>query len=268
MMIESVNNIRPVLKDPERPIIIAVCGKGGVGKTSISALLLKKLSEDQSRRILAVDADPAVGLSFNLGIQVRKTVDDIRRNLISMLEKGHATDKGELLSRLDYELFDSLEEKENLAFLAIGRPESAGCYCRVNELLKDIIRETAAGFDCVVIDGEAGVEQINRRVMEMVTHLLLVTDVSAKGRNVIGTIEQIAGALLKYKRVGVLCNRIKDEAEIEMIRHEIKLPVIGWIPEDNTIRTFDREGRSFFQFPVGNTLKKIGTALERLTMSG
>ena len=250
----------------DRPIIAAVCGKGGVGKTIVSALIVKTLIENPSNKILAIDADPAIGLSHALGIHVHKTVDDIRRDLIGRLESGIQSDGSMLLAQLDYELLESLEEKRNMAFLAIGRPEDAGCYCRVNELLKDVIKETAAGFDYVIIDGEAGIEQINRRVMEMVTHLLIVTDSSARGRNVVGTIEQIAKKRLAYKRAGVLFNRVENEAEVKVMASEIRLPVIGMVPESDTIRTYDREGKGFFEFPDGDVLAEVENAFDRLTM--
>jgi CO dehydrogenase maturation factor len=130
----------------EKPVIIAVCGKGGVGKTSISALMVRMLSEDPSKKVLAIDGDPAVGLSFPLGITVKKTVDDIRNDLIRRLKNGEQSNKEELIKSLDYELFSALEERKNLAFLAIGRPEGDGCYCQVNALLKDIIKEIAGNF--------------------------------------------------------------------------------------------------------------------------
>ena len=171
--------------------VFAVCGKGGVGKTSISAMLTRILCEDKSAKILAIDADPAIGLATALGIECRKSVDDVRNQLIEKLEKGDRSNKKDMIEMLDYELFDALEEKENLAFLAIGRPEKDGCYCQVNDLLKDIIKNIIQNFDYVVIDGEAGVEQINRRVLETVTHLLLISDASVKGLNVIKTINEL-----------------------------------------------------------------------------
>ena len=96
------------------------------------------------------------------------------------------------------------------AFLAIGRPESSGCYCKVNSYLKEVIGLLANSFDFVVIDGEAGIEQIQRRVMEKVTHLLLITDQSKKGTQVVATIKQVADELIRYDRIGVIVNRVTN----------------------------------------------------------
>jgi CO dehydrogenase maturation factor len=237
--------------------IIAVCGKGGVGKTSISALLTKILVEKGSKKVLAIDADPAMGLSYALGITVGKTVDDIRNDLIDRIKGGERGDEQELLTRLDYEIFEALEERDNLAFLAIGRPEDEGCYCQVNSLLKDIIREITKNFDYVIIDGEAGIEQINRRVLELVTHLLLITDTSAKGRNVAAILEQVARRTISFQKVALLFNRVKDKHELQAVLPHTRLPVIGCIFEDETIRRFDREGRSFFDLTSCDALKSL-----------
>jgi len=248
----------------KKPVIIAVCGKGGVGKTSISALLTRIFLEDASNRVMAIDADPAEGLSYPLGITVKTTVDDVRNDFIRRIEKKEKTSKEELLKRLDYEIFGALEEKENLAFLAIGRPESDGCYCQVNNLLKDIIREIAFNFDYVIIDGEAGVEQINRRVMEMVTYLILVTDASAKGRNVVTTIDKVAKKTATIKSAGLIFNRIKDEEEAKELLPLTDLEVLGWIPENETLREFDRKGKSFFDLPEGGTLSSVKNIVQNL----
>lgn len=229
------------------PVIIAVCGKGGVGKTSVSALLTAMFARDPGRRILAIDADPAVGLSGPLGIESAGTLDDIRNQIIADIGNGVNAGKEELIRRLDYEILSAICEKQNLAFLAIGRPEAEGCYCRVNSLLRDIIKDTAQNFDTVIIDGEAGMEQINRRVMEMVTHLFLVTDASARGRSVAAAIEKIAGKTAAFEKAGIFFNRIRDKKEAEALFETTGLPAIGWMPENSIIRELDREGKSFLE---------------------
>ncbi|MDE5700443.1 MAG: AAA family ATPase [Lachnospiraceae bacterium] len=172
--------------------VIAVAGKGGVGKTSLAAAMVKVLAERYpDKRILAIDADPAVGLSTALGVEVHETIDDIRKAVVATVEDGDTRTALELLAESEYRIYDAMTECGGFVFLAVGRPESAGCYCRVNNYLKAVIQLLSDNFDYVVIDGEAGIEQINRRVMEKVTHLLLVTDTSRKGTQVIQTLSLI-----------------------------------------------------------------------------
>lgn len=244
----------------ENKSIIALCGKGGVGKTSISAMIVNFLSKDKGKKILAIDADPASGLSFALGMTPKRTVDSIRNHLIEELKNGDELDKREILSRLDFELFDALEENENVAFLSIGRPETEGCYCQVNELLKDIIKELVSSFDYVVIDAEAGIEQVNRRVLEMVTHLLLVSDASMKGRNVVNNIHDVARNIMGSHKAGVLFNRVTSE-EAEKIDN-ISPAILGWLPEDRVIRDFDIEGKSFFLMNDSRAEASLKSALK------
>ena len=226
--------------------IITVCGKGGVGKTSISALLVQLLAEDKNKKILAIDADPAIGLAYALDIQVEKTVDDIRTSFIDKLENGDKLDRKMRVNQLDFEIASSLVEKDNIAFLAIGRPETDGCYCSVNDLLRDIIKTISDNFDYIIIDAEAGVEQVNRRVMELVTHLLLVSDTSAKSRRVVKTIEDVSKRLMKFEKSGLIMNRMQSKEEFDSIKDTEGLHVLGYLPEDSNIRKFDKEGLSFF----------------------
>lgn len=134
--------------------IIALTGKGGVGKTSISAALVKLLVEEfPEKKILAIDADPAIGLATALGIEPELTLDDIRNEIVANVEDGNTKEAMELLSESRYKIAEAIVEKEGFAFLAIGRPESAGCYCRINSYLKEVITMISEQFDYVVIDG-------------------------------------------------------------------------------------------------------------------
>ena len=229
--------------------ILAVTGKGGVGKTSLSAVIVKLLTKIYpEKRILAIDADPAVGLATALGVDVSVTVDDIRKEFITDVEDGKAKSAIELLGDARYRLFDALVEQNGFSFLAIGRPEAAGCYCKVNGYLKEVIRVLSENYDYIVIDGEAGIEQVNRRVMERVTHLLLVSDASQKGIQVMHTINQVAKNLVMYDAVGAILNRLPSSDIIKEIDTG-GLPVLAHIPADNALAVCDIRGESVLSLP-------------------
>ncbi len=229
--------------------IIAVAGKGGVGKTSVSAAIVKALVKAYpDKKILAIDADPAVGLSTALNMDVKLTIDDIRKEIVSTVEDGETKAAIELLGEARYKIFDALVENDDFAFIAVGRPESSGCYCKINTYLKEVISILSQDFDYVVIDGEAGIEQINRRVMEKVTHLLLITDASKKGTDVIKTIKSVADELVMYEKIGAIVNRIPDESVISHINTG-DIPVLSYIKTDSNLAIFDIEGKDITALP-------------------
>ena len=234
--------------------IIAVAGKGGVGKTSIAAVIVKLLVEQYpDKRILAIDADPAVGLSTVLNVNVEKTIDDIRKEAIARVENGDTKSAIELLGEAKYEIMDALVEQDGYAFIAIGRPEAAGCYCKINAYLKEVITMLSAQFDYVVIDGEAGIEQINRRVMEKVSHLLLITDASKKGCQVIQTVKKVADELVMYEKIGAIANRVPD-ASVTHYMDLGEIPLLATIEADTELATCDMKGENVFYLPETATV--------------
>ena len=247
------------------PRILAVAGKGGVGKTSISAAFVRLLTEAYpDSRILAIDADPAVGLSTALGVEVRETLDDIRKSIVASVEDGAPREAIEMLAEARYRIFDTMVEEQKFSFLAIGRPESAGCYCKVNAYLKEVISLLSRDFDYVVIDGEAGIEQINRRVMEKVTHLVLVTDPSRKGTQVIETIRRVADNLVMFDRCGAIVNRLTDPEMLSLIKID-GTELLAVIPSDPAHARNDIEGESVFRLPADSPiLTGARQALEKL----
>lgn len=245
--------------------IIAVTGKGGVGKTSLSAVMVKVLaSKYPERKILAIDADPAVGLATALGIDVEMTIDDIRKKVVNTFEDGDTKSALELLGEAKYHIFDAMVEKEGFTFIAVGRPESAGCYCKINSYLKDIIALVADNFDYVVIDGEAGIEQINRRVMEKVTHLVLVSDASKKGCQVVKTIKSVADNLVMYEKTGVIINRLPSD-EIKDLIDVGELEILTYIGSDSDLSKFDITGKNVFYLSDDSVMVQgVAEALEKL----
>ncbi len=245
--------------------IITVAGKGGVGKTSISASIVRLLVEKYpDKRILAIDADPAVGLSVALGVDVKLTLDDIRMSIVDSVENGDTKEALELLSEARFRIFDALIEMPGFAFLAIGRPESSGCYCKVNSYLKEVIGILANSFDYVVIDGEAGIEQIQRRVMEKVTHLLLITDQSKKGEQVLETIKGVADELISYDKIGVIVNRMTNP-ELKDLVNVPGAEVLAYIPADSGFAANDIKGKSVLELPADSVmLNGVKEALHKI----
>ena len=233
-----------------KPIVLAVAGKGGVGKTSLAAVMVKILVEkNPDKRILAIDADPAIGLSTALDVDVKLTVDDIRKEVVENAEEGKVQAAVEALGEARYRIMDALVEKDGFSFIAIGRPEAAGCYCKINSYLKEVIGALSEHFDYIVIDGEAGIEQINRRVMERVTHLCLITDSSKKGCGVINTIKEVADNLVMYEKIGVIVNRVSDQSVMQYMDLG-DLPLLSWIPADTALTERDLKGESVFYMPT------------------
>ena len=246
--------------------VIALTGKGGVGKTSLSAAILRILTEEKPEaKILAIDADPAVGLSVALGVEVRETLDDIRLRVARDVTEG-LSETQDILAEARFRLFEAMQEQRGFAFLAIGRPEAAGCYCAINTYLRQVISLLTDEFDYVVIDGEAGIEQINRRVMEKVTHLLCVSDQSRKGIQIIATINEVANTLVAADRVGAVLNRVLlpervTESEIGGV------PLLAVIPPDPAHAENDIEGRSVFDLPPDSVLLSgARTILQRMNI--
>lgn len=242
--------------------VIAICGKGGTGKTSVAAIITGIFFRDRRFKALIVDADPAGGLCTALKIPVKSSIEDVRKETVAEIKR--VVDKRDLLLSADYFLTNAITEIENLSFLWIGRPVDRGCYCKVNSLLRDAIELLAERFPLVIIDGEAGIEQINRNVMSEVNYMLLLSDSSIKGLKVAESIIDTAKRVSGVKSFGLLLNRVKEE-EVEKAKSKTWLPVIGWIPEDETVSYFDSNQLSFFDFPstapayesVKNFLKHI-----------
>lgn len=247
--------------------IIALVGKGGVGKTSLSALIVRLLAESHpDKKILAIDADPAIGLATALGVNAASTVDDIRKTFIDTVEDGNSKAAIEMLGEAKYRMFDALVEMDNISFLAIGRPEASGCYCKVNAYLKEIIGMISSSFDYVVIDGEAGIEQVNRRVMEKVTHLVLVSDASHKGLEVVKTIHKVAKDLVMFDKAGLIVNRMPDMSMKDKLDTG-ELEMLSCIPDDKAMSMSDMLGNSVLELSNDSQIYKgAKNALEMLDL--
>ncbi|GAB4330898.1 MAG: AAA family ATPase [Candidatus Abyssubacteria bacterium] len=233
-------------------LLAAICGKGGVGKTALAALLAKHVLERGRRKMLLIDADPTMALPGVLGVHVEKTVNSVREDLIRRARSATDADKRDIARTLDYLLMEALIESDGFSLLVMGRPESLGCYCPVNDLLRGAIETLAAHFDVIIIDGEAGVEQISRQVIRSVDIPVIVSDLSVRGLQTASMIKSVLEShkVFRYKRMGLVLNRASDVKNPEAYITHTGLELLGCVPEDPNIANFDMEARPLLQLPA------------------
>jgi CO dehydrogenase maturation factor len=234
---------------------IALAGKGGVGKTTVSAMIIKYLVQAQPGAVLAIDADPSSNLNMVLGLDLEWTVGDIREDLLvqvkSSLTAGGAamgTIAGGISKReyLDYEIRSSLMEGERFDLIAMGRSEGPGCYCAVNHNLREVVDSISKNYRYVVIDNEAGLEHLSRRTTRDVQHMLVVTDPTQRG---LVAAERIAGFRkdmdIHIENAELILNRMNGAvpAALQQRIDEMDLPLLGVIPADTELMEFEFSGR-------------------------
>jgi CO dehydrogenase maturation factor len=235
-----------------RTLTISVSGKGGVGKTVITALLLRALLKKCKGSLLAVDADPATNLPEVLGVKAEKTVGMVANELRRGIDKGNlapGTSKRELL---EARVFGALVECEGFDLLAMGRTEGEGCYCYVNSLLRQVLDALSANYGIVLMDMEAGLEHLSRRTDRDLDALLIITDASKMGLNTARRIKEVADEVhVKVGRAMLIGNIFPAEMEAELRRYasEIGVEFGGILPYDQTISKFNIEGRPLLELP-------------------
>ena len=227
---------------------IAISGKGGTGKSTIAALIIRWLKDQELGPILAVDADPNVNLNDLLGIRIEETVGAIREE---MKKSAHNLPGGMTKQEfLEYKIHASLRETRDFDLIAMGRPEGPGCYCYANNLLRDILKTLSNNYKRVVIDNEAGMEHLSRRTTQRIDNLLLVSDPSARSIRAAARISKILKEL--DTRVGeklFVLNRVKEHIPdiLEKVIDEEGLHLLSSIPEDDTLLQMDQSGKPIWK---------------------
>ncbi|HTZ11816.1 MAG TPA: AAA family ATPase, partial [Candidatus Margulisiibacteriota bacterium] len=213
--------------------IIAMAGKGGTGKTTIAALIIRLLKEKKLGSILGVDADPNSNLAEALGLKVKRTVGEILDNISANPDKVPAGMSKERF--IEYEVQTAVEEGEGFDLLTMGRPEGPGCYCYVNNVLRNVVSRLIGDYDYIVIDNEAGLEHLSRRTSRSADALIVVSDATAVGlraaRRIIGLVEELK---IKIKKEFLIINRFGKKIGAEKIK-ELGLSYLGEIPFDRAI---------------------------------
>ena len=229
--------------------VIAMAGKGGTGKTTVSGLLLRYLVEQGKTPVLAVDADANSNLNEVLGLQVDCTVGQAREE---MKKGGGLVDitKDQLI---EMRINQCIVEADGFDLLAMGQPEGPGCYCAANNLVAHFMGVLAKNYPYILMDNEAGMEHISRLVTNNVDLLVLVSDPSWRGIQAASRLRDLARQLkIVIGRAVLIVNRVANGLSPRALA-EIEgqgLELAGLIPEDPQIAEFDSLGNPTYTLPT------------------
>ena len=244
---------------------IAVAGKGGTGKTTISALVIDYLAKNQEGAILAIDADPSTNLNLALGVPLYDTVGDVREETATAVGGSQALSGMSKWDYLDFRINDALTEEASFDLLAMGRPEGPGCYCAANNILRESLDRISEHYEYVVIDNEAGLEHLSRRTTRDVDLLLIVSDPSLRGIVAAGRVAQVIDELkTEVGAAYLIVNRvIGDELPAPLMDaiKEHKLELAGLIPADPAVNELDAVGEPIVKLPADSISRRTLEAI-------
>ncbi len=268
--------------------LLAITGKGGVGKTTLAALAVRWLIERGRGPVLAVDADPNSCLDSALGVRVRSAVGSVREEVRQIVQAqaagggqspssklpaapgasemgtvpGAGIGKQELL---EMKIQQSLVEADDFDLLAMGRPEGPGCYCYANNVLGAAVRKLADHYPAVVIDNEAGLENLSRRIVTRVSRLVFVADPSQRGLTTTRRLYDLAVEMgVQTPAMAAVVNRARDESCIDRLRRALDgtpVEVLSALPEDEQLSQWDAAGRSLLELPADNAVYAAAGAI-------
>ncbi len=242
--------------------VIAVAGKGGVGKTTLTGLIIQYLGEKGKGPILAVDADANSNLNEVLGVEVEATLGDVREEVArSEMAKDNPIPAGMTKAEyMEFKFDDALIEDKDFDLLVMGRTQGKGCYCFVNGLLQAQLQRLEKNYPYIIVDNEAGMEHISRGVLPSMQTAILVSDCSRRGVQAVGRIAKLIEECDMHPRqIGLIINRAPGGVLNEGTKQEIEnqgLHLLGVVPQDETVFNYDCEGTPTIKLPEDSPVKK------------
>jgi len=245
---------------------IAVAGKGGSGKTTIAALIIRYLKKRGGGPVLAVDADPNANLGESLGLEVKQTVGRI----LAEFQKDKIDIPAGMTKEayLEYRLHAVVVESSGLDLVTMGRGEGADCYCYPNVILRKTIDALSDSYAFVVMDNEAGMEHLSRGTTKDIDELLIITDYSVKGMRTVARIQTLVDELgLNVARRSVVINRAPDAPSETVSTEMARLRIIpsGFVPVDPSVLQFDLVMRPLLEMEDASpAVKSVDELMSRL----
>ncbi len=243
---------------------IAVAGKGGSGKTSVSSLIIRYLKKNGKGPILAIDADPNANLGESLGFEVKQTVGMVLNNFQG--EKINIPPGMTKEAYLEYKLNEVIVEGKGLDLVTMGRGEGAECYCYPNVVLRKLIDTMTGSYAYTILDNEAGMEHLSRRTTQNVDELLIISDHSMKGVRTVARIRDLVSELkLVVKRQSVIINFVSARLDPAITEELARMGVdpVATIPFDEEIYQYDLKLKSLLDLP--DTAKAVRAVDDLMT---
>lgn len=235
--------------------LIAVSGKGGVGKSTIAGLLVQRLIARQCHPVLAIDADPNMCLDNVLGVKVEATIGAIREEARVIAAKGMAAGVSKQ-DWLEYKIGECMVEAEDFDLIAMGRSEGAGCYCYANNVLKNAIEKVSEIYPYIVLDNEAGLENLSRRIVKNVNLLVMVTDASSRGLKTIIRLHEMTKEMnIGYGKLAIVVNRMRKSSlpqGVDDLKQITGADFIIGLPEDDDLAEIAETGTAITTLPASN----------------
>lgn len=221
---------------------IAISGKGGSGKTTVAAMIIRALLDRSGGAVLGVDADPNSCLGLTMGVQPVSTVAELREQARSKKPGADTLGKGlDKLRTLEYGIQQAVTEAEGFDLLTMGRPEGPDCYCAVNNFLRKFLDELSSAYGFVVVDNEAGMEHLSRRTTNNVDLLCIVTESTPLGVITAKRIFELAKQLpISVKEIGIIWNRSENVKQLEGIES------LGCVPYDEAVFDASMQNKTIF----------------------
>lgn len=235
-----------------RKLVFSISGKGGTGKTTLTALLLKWLIRNTDEVVLVVDADPATNLPDVLGVEIGKTVGAVSKEMKDRIERGTLPVTVPKQDLLEAWVFQTLVEEDRFDLLAMGRSEGEGCYCFVNNVLTRILDTLTRNYTVTLLDMEAGLEHLSRRTDRDMDALLVVTDPSRMGFQTARRIKELAHEVhIAVSHIYLVGNQFNEELEdiLNNAAEEIGLELAGYLPVDPNVVSFNMMGKPLLEIP-------------------
>lgn len=243
--------------------IIAMAGKGGTGKTTLSALLLKYLTDRGKTPVLAVDADANANLNELLEKDVHLTLGEIRREIKSDIPHGMTRDQ-----YMEMKIHQSLIEDTGYDLMVMGQPDGPGCYCAANQYLAMTMDRLSENYEYIIVDNEAGMEHLSRMNLRSIDYLLIVSDPSARGILTARRIADITDPLgLEIKKKYLIVNRTPDpvpevlQKKIESAVEEAGLELGGIISASDELVSQELSGSSYLKLADDTKVVRQATVI-------